>query len=93
MGGGEWQGDGSCQSSMACHCAQAERIFQTENFNYFDQLRFPALPLPSLSLYILSPYYLSLFYTLSPSLSLPHSHFPCLLFLLRCKSICLAVSA
>lgn len=49
---------------MAFHCAQAQRIFQTENFNYFDQLRFPALPLPSLSLLSLSLLPLSLFSTL-----------------------------
>lgn len=55
---------------MAFHCAQAERIFQTENFNYFDQLRFPALPLPSLSLLSLSLLPLSLFSTLY-LLSLP----------------------
>lgn len=33
------RGRGNCHSARAFFCAQAVRIFQTENFNYFDQLR------------------------------------------------------
>lgn len=44
------RGRGNCHSARAFFCAQAVRIFQTENFNYFDQLRSSlSVSLPPLS--------------------------------------------